>query len=83
MHRPLMVLTTVLSIIGFFVILSDLNWKWVSQVNKVNFAHSIFGIFAISLSIIQVEFIFILSYFFQLYLMILNLDTNCDGETRS
>jgi hypothetical protein len=59
MHRPLMILTTLLSIAGFCVILSDLNWKWVSTINKVNFAHSLFGIFAISLSIIQVNLFYL------------------------
>ena len=54
-HRPFMIFVVVLCIIAFLVILSDLNWQWVSQVNGVNFAHSIFGIFVIGLAIIQVK----------------------------
>ena len=53
-HRTLMVLVPLLSVIAFLVILSDLNWRWIREDEPLEFAHSIFGIFTISFSIIQV-----------------------------
>lgn len=52
-HRPLMILVPVISLISFIVILSQLNWNWVSSSSSIGLAHSIFGIFTITLSIIQ------------------------------
>ena len=53
-HRPVMIFVPILSIIAFIVILADLGWKWVDIESKVGFAHSIFGIVVIGLSVIQV-----------------------------
>ena len=55
LHRPIMISVPVLSLIAFLVILSDLDWQWVETSEQLNFAHSIFGIVTISLSIIQVK----------------------------
>ena len=49
-----MMLVTALSITGFIVILAQLNWRWVATDDTVEFVHSIFGIIAIGLSVIQV-----------------------------
>lgn len=51
-----MIFVPICSVTAFIVILADLNWKWVSASSKVEFAHSIFGIVTIGLSIIQVEY---------------------------
>ncbi len=53
-HRPIMVFVLVFSIIALLVILSQLDWKWISTDRKVAFTHSIFGIFAIIFAFIQV-----------------------------
>ena len=47
----------IVSIDSFIVILSDLKWKWVqlTDIQVVNFVHSIFGIVVIGLSFIQVK----------------------------
>ena len=51
-----MICVPIISIVAFIVILADLEWKWVeaSQDEALEFTHSIFGIVAICLSIIQV-----------------------------
>lgn len=53
-HRAIMILSPIFSIAAFLVILADLEWKWIEKTNKVSFAHSIFGIVLIGLSLIQV-----------------------------
>lgn len=53
-HRPFMIIVSLISITAFIVILSELDWKWVTTDEPLNFAHSIFGIVAIGLPIIQV-----------------------------
>ena len=55
MHRIIMIFVPLLSIISFIVILAQLNWEWVLTENKLDLTHSIFGILAICLSIIQVS----------------------------
>jgi hypothetical protein len=54
MHRPMMIMVPIASVVAFIVILSDLDWKWVGAEDKTAFAHSIFGIITICLSVIQV-----------------------------
>jgi hypothetical protein len=56
-HRILMVFALICSIISFIVILADLKWKWIelTDMQVVNFAHSISGIFVIGFSVIQVK----------------------------
>lgn len=56
LHMPMMILVPILAIIAFFIILADLDWQWVENTEQTrqNYAHSIIGIFAIILSIIQV-----------------------------
>ena len=54
LHYVLMILATMITLISFLIILSDLNWKWKSDKKSLEFAHSIFGIIAITFSIIQV-----------------------------
>jgi hypothetical protein len=55
-HRPVMLLVPVISIIALLVILAKLDWKWVSaKEDKTAFAHSIFGIVAIGLAFFQVN----------------------------
>ncbi len=41
------------SLAAFLVILSEKKWKWVSNSNSINFAHSIVGIIGISLAFLQ------------------------------
>lgn len=53
-HRPFMIIVVVISITSFLVILSAKDWKWISSIKPLSFAHSIFGIVAISFSIFQV-----------------------------
>ncbi len=53
-HRIIMIFVTTLSIVSFIIILSQLNWSWVSDSDSVSYTHSIFGILTICLSIIQV-----------------------------
>ena len=49
-----MIMVPILTFTSFIVILSDLDWKWVSPTSRVEFAHSIFGIVTVSFSILQV-----------------------------
>ena len=53
-HRPLMIFVPILSVIAFIVILAAAGWAWIPVSNKAAFAHSIFGIFAIVFSLVQV-----------------------------
>ena len=53
-HRPLMILCTIVTIAAFIVILAQSNWKWIDPHERLEFVHSIFGIVAIGLSVIQV-----------------------------
>jgi hypothetical protein len=54
LHRPLMVCVPIISVAAFIIILANLDWTWVETENTIMFAHSIFGIVAIGLSLIQV-----------------------------
>jgi presenilin-like A22 family membrane protease len=54
LHRPIMIMVPLMSIAAFILILAYNNWNWTDNDIKVNFAHSIFGIVAISVSILQV-----------------------------
>src|SRR5690606_2722794 len=54
-HRPLMMCVPMCSIAALILILADLEWQWVRTERPIQFAHSIFGIVAIALSIIQVH----------------------------
>jgi hypothetical protein len=57
LHQPLMITVTTTSIIAFLLILSQLNWSWVSRSDgTVEFVHSIFGVLAIIFAIMQVTF---------------------------
>ena len=56
LHRLIMLVSTSLSIAGFLIILSQLNWNWVSMNNKYIFSQSIFGIVAIGISVLQVKY---------------------------
>ena len=56
LHRPMMLIATSLSVAGFVIILSQLNWNWVSMNNKYAFSHSICGIVAIGISVLQVKY---------------------------
>ena len=53
-HRTLMLMVPILSITAFIVILANLNWNWVKPSQILKFIHSLFGIAAIALSLIQV-----------------------------
>ena len=53
-HRLFMLSVPLISVASFIVIFADLDWKWVEKSEPVNFAHSIIGIIAIALSIVQV-----------------------------
>ena len=53
-HRPLMMIVPVISIVAFILILADLNWKWIETDQKLSLAHSIIGMIAIGFSLIQV-----------------------------
>lgn len=54
-HRPFMILASLISVIAFFVILAYLDWTWTEQDDLVSFTHSIFGIATIGLSVLQVN----------------------------
>lgn len=56
-HRPLMFTGYLLTLIGFFVIFADQNWKWIDKKSKISFVHSLFGIILIILTLIQVNLI--------------------------
>ncbi len=60
LHAPIMVLVAVISIVALLVILAENGWKWVSVATDgvLVFVHSIFGIVAISLIVLQVNFKF-------------------------
>ena len=53
-HRPFMLSSLVLTFSGVFVILGDLNWKWIDPRRQTEFTHSIFGILTLCLSFLQV-----------------------------
>jgi hypothetical protein len=53
-HRPLMILVVLLSIIGFILIFAQVGWKWIDPAEKLNFAHSITGTITIVLANIQI-----------------------------
>ncbi len=55
-HRPFMILASVISIVAFIVILAYLDWSWTGLDDPVCFTHSIFGIVTIGFSVIQVYF---------------------------
>ena len=59
-HRPIMVLVSLISLGAFIVILLNNKWLWVTSGNKIAFAHSMFGIFTICLVILQVSCVFVL-----------------------
>ena len=54
-HRTLMILTLILSIISLLIILSYVNWTWIMASKHVNFTHSIFGIVVIVFTFILVK----------------------------
>ena len=55
-HRPMMMSVPIISVAAFIVILWEANWQWISISDSTTFfAHSIFGIVTIGLSIIQVS----------------------------
>ncbi len=56
LHATIMTLVGVINLIAFLVILSELDWQWVSVEDPLEFSHSIFGIFAFGLIYIQVSF---------------------------
>ena len=58
-HRPLMLSVPLISLAAFILILSQLNWSWVTISSSVGFTHSIFGIVVVALSLVQVRNIFI------------------------
>lgn len=54
-HRPLMIVVSLVSIVALILILVQLDWKWLTlQSGSVSFSHSLFGIITISFSVIQV-----------------------------
>jgi hypothetical protein len=54
-HFPLMVSVPIISLVSFLIILSYVNWQWLQVTDStVMFVHSIFGIFTLGLSFIQV-----------------------------
>lgn len=59
LHRPLMILTYILTLVSLIVILVEKDWRWISQSNPTAFVHSIFGLVLIGLSTLQVYFLII------------------------
>jgi hypothetical protein len=55
MHRWSMSLVPIISIVAFILILIDMDWTWMTLDDPVGFSHSIVGIIAVILSIIQVK----------------------------
>lgn len=53
LHRLIMIFATICTIAAFCIIVAALE-KWVSSDDTIEFTHSIFGIFTIIFSIIQV-----------------------------
>ena len=60
LHRPMMVLAFVLTLISLVVILVENNWNWVNKANLTAFVHSIFGLVLIGFLTLQVCFYFFL-----------------------
>jgi hypothetical protein len=55
-HRPLMTLVAILTVIGFILILADLGGSWVdNDISDATYAHAMFGIFTVIFVIIQVK----------------------------
>ena len=55
LHAPVMILVALISIAALLIILSARRWSWVNADEQpLEFAHSIFGIVTIGLSVIQV-----------------------------
>ncbi|CAF1163143.1 unnamed protein product [Rotaria sp. Silwood1] len=52
-HRAIMTCVAILTLIAFVLILVYKKGQWVPQHTKIEFVHSIFGIFVISFSVIQ------------------------------
>jgi hypothetical protein len=78
-HRPLMISVPIISIAAFIIILSYLDWDWVDSDRPLSFVHSILGIIVIFLSIVQVNYNFILfltvrSFLFSILLLIFILN---------
>lgn len=53
LHRPIMIMVALLSVVSFAFILSYKNWKWIPSLNKKAFIHSLCGIFTLILLWIQ------------------------------
>lgn len=53
-HRSVMYLVCIISVIGLGIIFTHKEWKWTDPFLKFNFAHSIFGILTVGLALIQV-----------------------------
>lgn len=55
LHRSIMAYVALITFIAFMVILADSDWEWVKEsYDKIAYAHSLFGIMAISFTILQV-----------------------------
>lgn len=68
LHTPIMIFAIVCTIIAFCVALAALEGMWPKAADEVKFAHSIFGILTIIISLIQVNYLILntkkLFYFF-------------------
>lgn len=53
LHFSLMIIVALFNIIALLVILSDLNWKWISTTRPLHFTHSVFGMMAMGLIFLQ------------------------------
>ena len=62
-HRPLMTLVTLITVVSFIIIFWALNASWVDSSNQLNYAHSVIGIIAIVFSVVQVSKLFLIIYF--------------------
>lgn len=57
-HQPVMFLVPILTIVGFIVVFAHLKGEWVKTDDRLEFIHSIFGMVALGLSVLQVFYQF-------------------------
>lgn len=56
-HRSVMIITVILSIVAFILALAFKEWSWINPEDpSTHLVHSIFGIIAIGVAFFQVEF---------------------------
>ena len=70
LHRPLLIVATLITLIGFVIVLESASWTWVPSNNellRLDFSHSVFGILVIILAVIQVITETVKNFFFLMH----------------